>query len=418
LFYSIENRGIIIAKEMNLPTEPVFGRFVMMNNKDTASYPAKLRRQFRAWKNSRRLRKELCYYSSKFDSLHFTLPDEEIIRNTIKNKFPNTEPKPKGTLNILAIYHHYNWENESLKPSLDKFGKVRHYDWFEQFNHQHEDWHSSIRAKMNEELVNQVETRIQNDSTDVIFTYLSGELISSEAMRKLSTFGIPMINLALNDKEAFIGKIKNGQAMGSRDICRYFDLCWTSTEDALKKYCVEGALPIYLPEGANPEIHKPYNIEKSIDVSFVGQCYVNRPAIIQALKDHGIHAEAFGYGWPNGPLSTDDMVRMYSKSKINLGFAGVAGHQDTFCLKGRDFEIPMSGGLYLTEHSPELERVFEIGKEILTYKTLDELVKKIQYLLDHPDEAEAIRKAGHRRAVSEHTWEMRFEKIFMLMGLI
>jgi spore maturation protein CgeB len=78
----------------------------------------------------------------------------------------------------------------------------------------------------------------------------------------------------------------------------------------------------------------------------------------------------------------------------------------------------MSGGFYLTEHSPELERVFEIGKEILTYKTFDELVKKIQYFLDYPDEAESIRRAGHRRALSEHTWEMRFEKIFTIMRLI
>ena len=136
------------------------------------------------------------------------------------------------------------------------------------------------------------------------------------------------------------------------------------------------------------------------------------------MKEHSINAEAFGYDWPNGPLSTEDMVRMYSKSEINLGFGGVAGYQNTFCLKGRDFEIPMSGGFYLTEHSLELERVFEIEKEISTYRTLDELVKKIQYFLDYPDKAEAIRKAGHRRAASEHTWEMRFEKVFTLMGLI
>jgi hypothetical protein len=378
----------------------------------------KYRRRFREWKNKHRLKRELHYYSSKFDSLHLALPDEETIRETFKYKFPCLKPTPKGNLNILAIYHHYNWENESLKHSLGKFGQVRHYDWFGNYNHQRKDWYKSIKAKMNEDLVNQVKQWIRDDSTDVIFTYLSGGLVSPDTIQKLSSFDVPTVNLSLNDKETFIGKTKNGQSIGMKNICRFFDLCWTSTEDALKKYCVEGALPIYLPEGANPEIHKPYNVEKSIDVSFVGQCYGNRPAIIKALKDHGIHAEAFGYGWPNGPLSTEDMIRMYSKSKINLGFGGVVGHQDTFCLKGRDFEIPMSRGLYLTEHSPEIERVFEIGKEIVTYRTFDELVKKIQYLLDHPDEAEVIRKAGYRRAVSEHTWEMRFEKIFTLMGLI
>ena len=378
----------------------------------------KYKRQFRAWKNKRRLKRELHYYASKFDSLHLTLPNEETIRETFKRKFPSLKPTPKGNLNILAIYHHYNWENESLKPSLEKFGQVRHYDWFENFNHQRKDWHRSVKAKMNKDLVSRVKQWVQEDLTDVIFTYLSGELVSPDIIQKLSSFGVPTVNLSLNDKETFIGKTKNGQPIGMKNICRYFDLCLTSTEDALKKYCVEGALPIYLPEGANPEIHKPYDVEKSIDVSFVGQCYGNRLTIIQALKDHGIHVEAFGEDWPNGPLSTKDMIRMYSKSKINLGFGGVAGHQDTYCLKGRDFEITMSGGLYLTEYNPELEKVYDIGNEIITYTNFDDLVAKISYLLSNPEEAEIIRKRGFQRAHTEHTWEMRFEKIFMLMGLI
>ena len=203
-----------------------------------------------------------------------------------------------------------------------------------------------------------------------------------------------------------------------KNISRYFDLCWTSTEDALKKYCVEGALPICLPEGANPEIHKPYALEKTINVSFVGQCYGNRSTIIQALKDRDIHVGVFGYGWPNGTLPMKDMIRMYSKSKINLGFGGVAGHQDTFCLKGRDFEITMSGGFYLTEHNLELEKVYDIGSEIITYTSFDDLVAKIRYFLSNPEKAEAIRKKGFQRAHTEHTWEMRFEKIFTIMGLI
>ena len=389
-----------------------------MLNKNTNSYLAKLRRQFRAWKNSYRIKRELYYYSTKFDSHHLALPNEETTRNAINNKFPNTEPKPKGTLNILAIYHHYNWENESLKPSLEKFGQVRHYDWFENYNHQRKDWYKSVKAKMNKDLVSRVKQWVRDDSTDVIFTYLSGGLVSPDTIQKLSSFGVPTVNLSLNDKETFIGKTKNGQPIGMKNICRFFDLCWTSTEDAMKKYCVERALPLYLPEGANPEIHKPYDLEKTIDVSFVGQCYGNRPTIIHALKDRGIHVEAFGYGWPNGPLPMEDMIRMYSKSKINLGFGGVAGHQDTYCLKGRDFEITMSGGLYLTEHNPELEKVYDVGKEIITYTSFDDLVAKISYLLSNPEEAERIRKRGFQRAHTEHTWEMRFEKIFMLMGLI
>ena len=48
--------------------------------------------------------------------------------------------------------------------------------------------------------------------------------------------------------------------------------------------------------GANPEIHRPYEVEQTFDVSFVGQCYENRPAVIAALRDAGIRVQAFGPG--------------------------------------------------------------------------------------------------------------------------
>ncbi len=378
----------------------------------------KYRRQFRAWENRKRLQKEVRSYQAIFASRNLVLPNEITIRQTLKNRFPTLQPKLKGRLKILAVYHHYNWENGSLKPALEKFGSVRHYDWFEEFNHQSKDWHRSIKAKMNQELVSRLEKWAAHDSIDVIFSYLSGEIVTPETMKQMRSLQIPMINLALNDKEAFVGKIRNGQAMGSKDICRFFDLCWTSTEDALGKYCVEGALPVYLPEGANPAIHRPLDLPKTIAVSFVGQCYGERPGVIGRLAEQGIQVETYGEGWLRGPLATEEMVQVYSQSQINLGFGRVAGHKDMFCLKGRDFEVPMSRGLYLTEYHPELERAYDLQHEIVTYSGFDDLLAKIRYLLSHPEKAEKIREKGFQRARREHTWERRFEKLFNLMGLI
>jgi len=378
----------------------------------------KYRRQFRSWQNNRRLEREKECYTQKFTQMSLSIPDEQTIRQELQKIFPHLVAKTKGELNIIAIYHHYNWENEALKPSLEKFGRVRHYDWFERFNHQGKDWHKTLKAAMNRDLILQVSTWIEEEKTDAIFAYLSGELVEPETLNVIRRHGVPMFNLALNDKENFVGKVRNRLAYGTRDICRYFDLCWTSTEDALMKYVVEGALPIYLPEGANPQIHRPYDLDKTIDVSFVGQCYGNRAAVIAELKRRGIAIEAYGSGWPNGPLTTEEMVKIYSRSRINLGFGGVSGLKDTFCLKGRDFEIPMSRGLYLTEDHPELCRAFQPGKEILTYSGIDDLVSKIKYYLAHPAEAEAMRKKGYERSIREHTWEMRFTRIFRLFGML
>lgn len=378
----------------------------------------KYRRQFRIWRNSCKLQREKEYYTRKFAQMGLSIPDEQTLRQELKKRFPHLAAKAKGELSIIALYHHYNWENEALKPSLEKFGHVRHYDWFDKFSHQSKDWHQSLKTAMNRDLIRQINTWMVEEKADVIFSYLSGELVEPATLLAIGLHGVPLVNLALNDKEHFVGKIRSGRAFGARDICRHFDLSWTSTADALVKYCVEGALPIYLPEGANPQIHKPYNVEKTIDVSFVGQCYGNRAAVINELRNRGIAVKAYGIGWPDGPLTTEEMVKMYSKSKINLGFGGIDGHKDTFCLKGRDFEIPMSGGLYLTGDHQELGYVFRPGEEILTYSDIDELVSLIKYYLAHPAAAEDVRKKGHERSLREHTWEMRFAKVFRLIGIL
>jgi spore maturation protein CgeB len=383
------------------------------------NYPLrKYFRQIRLWKNSRRLKREQIYYTRKFQRLGLTLPDDDRLRSELKIVYPHLEPKQKGRLNIIAIYHHYNWENYSLKPALEKFGAVRHYDWCDDFDHTGKDWHKSGKAQMKKALLEKVNLWMAESRADLIFMYVSGEQVEPETLTVLRGHSIPLVNLALNDKEHFVSKIRGGRAFGARDICRYFDLCWTSTEDALMKYRVEGARPIYLPEGANLEIHKPYEMEKTVDVSFVGQCYGNRAAVIDELSRRGIQVEAYGYGWPRGPLAVEDMVKLYSRSKINLGFGGVEGHKNAFCLKGRDFEIPMSGGLYLTEDHPELAYAFHPGEEILTYSGIDDLVQKIRYYLQHPAEAEILRQRGRKRALRDHTWEARFEKISRLLGIL
>lgn len=378
-----------------------------------------LRRSFRAWRNCRRLEREEAYYRKDFRERGLSLPADADIQEAIRRRFPRQVPRSKGDLYILSIYHNYNWEGPSLGPSLAAFGDVRHLDWSDPVlagGKQPDD--AGWMEAMNVGLLRTVQDWAAERPFDVVFTYLSGEQLSPETLEKLRGLGAPMVNLALNDKETFVGKIRNEHATGARDICRHFDLCWTSTIDALEKYVVEGATPFYLPEGANPDIHRPYDEDKVYDVSFVGQCYGNRPEIIGRLREAGIRVEAFGPGWPSGPLTTEEMVRTWSRSRINLGFGGVLGHKETYCLKGRDFEVPMSGGLYLTEHHKELTPFYDVGCEIVTYTGLNDLLEKIRWLLSDPDQAEIIRRAGRVRALREHTWEMRFDRVFRILGAL
>ena len=230
--------------------------------------------------------------------------------------------------------------------------------------------------------------------------------------------GIPTVNMFLDDRTKFYGRLEPTGFAGMADIANTFTLCWTSTEDAVKLYELVGARVIYLPEGANPNVYKRMDSQFDIDVSFVGQCYGQRPKTIEYLKNKGLSVQTFGRGWATGEIPVDELVKTYNRSRINLGFGTVGDSTDLFCLKGRDFEVPMSGGFYLTQYHPELEQWFEIGKEIECYRDMDDMVEKIRYYLSHPDKADEIRNAGYERATKEHTWVHRFRMAFKELGLL
>ena len=71
---------------------------------------------------------------------------------------------------------------------------------------------------------------------------------------------------------------------------------------------------------------------------------------------------------------------------------------------------------YLTGHTDEIAEFYEIGKEIETYRSAEELVDKTKFYLSRPAAAERLRAAGNARARSDHTWVRRFEMLFSKIG--
>jgi spore maturation protein CgeB len=253
---------------------------------------------------------------------------------------------------------------------------------------------------------------------DVLVSYLSGWHISPEAIKTINQMGIATCAFWWDDRLSFRGSIQGGRYSGSESLASAYDLNLTNASDAVVKYLVKGGLAMFWPEGANPEHFRPLNLPFKYDVSFVGACYGQRPAYINYLRRHGIKLEVFGPGWPNGRVSEDEMVEIYNRSRINLGFSGIGYSMDEMCLKGRDFEVPMTGALYLTSEQPDLHRVYKVGKEVVTYHGKSDCLARICYLLDHEDESKSIREAARERCVRDHTWVQRFHKVFLMMGLL
>ena len=80
------------------------------------------------------------------------------------------------------------------------------------------------------------------------------------------------------------------------------------------------------------------------------------------------------------------------------------------------FDFAAAGALVLTNRFPEVERYFRYGTEIVGFDSTAELLASVRHLLDHPAEAEAIRQAGRRRVLAEHTWTRVWPRLLRRLG--
>lgn len=113
----------------------------------------------------------------------------------------------------------------------------------------------------------------------------------------------------------------------------------------------------------------------------------------------------------------DDGPEIYRTTQLNLGIGfNLPGDRFTN-LKNRDFECPGAGGCYLTTFDWELADLFDVGREILCYRTFADLCEMLLHYGRRPGACLEIARAGFERARREHTWAHRFAEVFRQAGL-
>lgn len=81
----------------------------------------------------------------------------------------------------------------------------------------------------------------------------------------------------------------------------------------------------------------------------------------------------------------------------------------------RLYEATGVGTCLLTDWKDNLPSLFEPDKEVVTYRSAEEAIEKIQYLLDHDDERAAVAAAGQRRTLRDHTLKQRIQQVDELL---
>jgi len=188
-----------------------------------------------------------------------------------------------------------------------------------------------------------------------------------------------------------------------------------------------------LLHGFDPDIHRPFSVGgKSLafwesDASFIGTWSPKKERFLAEVAKRlpSIKLRVWGYLWEK---SIQDVLRPAIQgaqilgdvyplaiqcSKVNIALLSEArlGASSGDQVTSRTFHIPASGGFMLHERTDEFLELFREGEDAACFDSPDELVQKIEYYLDHEEERERIRLAGHRRCIAEHSHDRRAQRI-------
>lgn len=237
----------------------------------------------------------------------------------------------------------------------------------------------------------------------------------------------------------------------SRHWAPHFTAAVTTTPFAPLSYAQYGVENVLVSQWAhNPFLWKPTPATKNIAVSLIGQRTHRRENLIERLRAAGIAVVVRGWGWPEGRVSHEDMIRIIASSKITLNlndppsifspkafgrlilrhsidrFVPSFHFLDNFAawrqfglpqIKARPFELAGMGGFVISGAADGMERYYRENEEMVFYRDTDDLIQKITYYLKHDAERERIAEAARRRTLSEHTYVARFRKLFSELGL-
>jgi len=175
---------------------------------------------------------------------------------------------------------------------------------------------------------------------------------------------------------------------------------------------------------------------KDLALTFVGQLYRTRVRQCRYLS-RTVGLKAFGGGarllklglpyfrgaryipWLCGnPLTFERVHDVWNRSRISFTPMESSGRSGaTLQLKGRAFEMGLSGTLMLTNQNPALENYYVPGREFVPFYDLNDCADKAKFYLAHEGERARIAEAYRDRTLAEHLWRHRFERLFHQIGL-
>ena len=309
-----------------------------------------------------------------------------------------------------------------------------------------------------------------NCTFDLFMNSLGSDQLYPDTIAEIKKIGIQTLLICFDNLHA---------PYMHKTIAPYFDLVWLTSKETKRMFERWGCNIVFMPYAANPNIFIPKPDTEIPCVGFIGIPYGSRIDKINILLKHHIKCQIYSPSILEGQVSNlerpsyfdllnkgfnlirfkigrkvifgallkkcfrsntnslidspdldkkssvpfEEMNYLYSNFALSLGITELRNtytlNKPVHKLHLRTFEIPMCGGLQVASYTKELSEYFEEDKEIILYKSDEEMISKIKFYLRTENKSlrNTMKNRARVRAENEHSWNNRFENIFRILSL-
>jgi ubiquinone/menaquinone biosynthesis C-methylase UbiE/predicted O-methyltransferase YrrM len=202
-----------------------------------------------------------------------------------------------------------------------------------------------------------------------------------------------------------------------------FDIIFSSFPHFVQRFRHMGIASYHQPLAFEPRaLGQLPACERRYDVTFLGGVSLEHKGRIELLEylAERLPIEFWGYGVEMLPANSWMRKQYHGEawglemfSVLQESFITINQHSEVaenYANNMRLFEATGCGALLITDYKDNLHTLFEVGEEIVAYRSPEECVALVQYYLAHPQEAQAIARAGQARTLRDHTYGKRLQK--------
>lgn len=180
-------------------------------------------------------------------------------------------------------------------------------------------------------------------------------------------------------------------------------------------------------EAFNPRLHKmpkssysKLEEEVGIDVLCFGNLYPYRNRMLKILKENNVQLKIFGNkakyfdpeleeNFQNKGIYGEEKAKILNGSKIvfnNLHYAEIGSVNNKF------FEVSGAGAFQICDYKPILNKILPIDPKLVSYNSVDEALKLIQYYLNNNEERWKIRSIVSEYFQEHYTYKHLITHVF------